>query len=117
MIAIQMVYDASEGGDTFEDGEKLVEETVGGTSDFYAAIGVVESKDTTDSRITISADKSRTYNYSKSKIYKLTTDEEVTNTLIENVYDGTEGIAASKVIIISKYTVEATAATVIYVIE
>ena len=116
IIAIQMIYDASEGtglnageNDYFKDEDG---------SDIFMRYGVVVSKDSVDKTVKIScAGSEKTYKTSSTKFYKISSNGEVTTTVVEDVNDGKDGRTPSTVIVVSKLSSDGAAATVIYVIE
>lgn len=119
VVAIEMVYDASEDAKLLLSGdEDYISESEGSGSDFAAMYGTIVSKDTTDSMITVNADKERIHKFNtNTKVFKLLLSGEVETSSMDEVYDGTGGMAASTVILITtSLSAEATAQT-IYVIE
>ena len=119
-VAIQLVYDSSE--DVMYDSEseetQYIKEDEGSGSDFIAMFGEVTNKDTTDSKVTVNADKERIHKFNNNtKVFKLMTNGGVEISSMEEVYDGSDGMDVSKVILIAtSVTSEATAQT-IYIIE
>jgi len=119
IVAAKMLYDSSEGNTTtFEDGTNFVEAEEGSGNNFFAAMGTVQSKEDEDKRIRVMAGSERNYKYSDStRIYKLDEEGNPYEITIEEVYDGTLGMASSTVIVISKTKTNDATAAVIYVIK
>lgn len=118
-IAIELLYDSSEDVMYDKDSEETQyikeDET---SSKLMVIFGTIISKDTTDSNIEINADSARTQKYgTNTKVFKLTSAGEVELSSMGDVHDGTEGIAASKVIVFVKSTSSTVAAQTIYIIE
>ena len=71
-----------------------------------------------DSRIEIDADKIRSQKFSSStKVFKLTTNGDVEVAAIEDVYDDSEGMDASKILMFVRSASTDVAAQTIYIIE
>jgi len=125
-VAIELLYDSSEdkmyttemNGNTPESVETQYIKDDETSSKLVAIFGTVISKDTTDSRIEVEADKARSQKYgTNTKVYKLTSAGEVETSSIDEVYDGTDGMDASKIIVFVKSTSTDVAAQTIYIIE
>ncbi len=116
IIAIQMIYDASEGeGLTAGENDYFEDET---GSDIYIRYGVVEGKDSKDNTIKISCNGSeKTYKTSSTKFFGNSSDGEITTTVVDEVNDGRDGRDASTVIVVSRSSSDNSSAAVIYVVE
>ena len=118
-VAIELLYDCSEDA-MYDDeaGETDYIKVDNSSSKLMVIFGEIISKDTTDSNIEINADSARTQKYgTNTKVFKLTSGGIVETSSMEEVYDGTEGMDASKVIVFVKSTSSAVAAQTIYIIE
>ena len=116
IIAIQMIYDASEGtGLNVGENGYFVDTDA---SDIYIRYGVVDSKDSVDNTVKIScAGSEKTYKTSSTKFFKTSSDGEVTTTVVDEVNDGKDGRDASTVIVVSRSASDGSLATVIYIFE
>jgi len=119
IVAIEMVYDASEKAMLTLAGDKdYISESEGTGSDFVAMYGQVVKKDTTDNKIEILADKSRTHKISSNTdFFKVESNGDVVTTVLDEVSDGTSGADASTVILITSSTSNEATAAVIYIVE
>ena len=122
VVAIEMLYDASADAKLSLSGNAAYVSATEGSTDFSAVYGTIKKKHTgtesADNKVEIDADKERIYKFSTStKVFKLLTSGEVETSSMDEVYDGTDGMTASTVILITpSVSAEATAQT-IYVIE
>ena len=126
VIAIEMVYDASAAGKLTEGA--LYSDTTG-DPDFRARYGEVVARYSDENTISVTTalkaegadtdaanNAARTYSTSSSKVLILTTSGDVETTTLDSIYDiSTE--TPSRVIVISRYDDEKTAATVIYIVK
>ncbi len=119
VVAIEMVYDASEDAKLLLSGdEDYISESEGSGSDFVAMYGQITNKDTIDSKVTVDADKERIHKFSTStKVFKLLTSGEVETSSMDEVYDGSDGMDASMVILITTSVSNEATAQTIYIIE
>ena len=122
VVAIEMLYDASADAKLSLSGNAAYVSATEGSTDFSAVYGTIKKKHTgtesADNKVEIDADKERIYKFSTStKVFKLLTSGEVETSSMDEVYDGTDGMTASTVILITpSVSAEATAQT-IYIIE
>jgi len=118
MIAIEMIYDASEGGELTAGDGFVYTDTEGSGSDFVARYGTVNAKDTTDNTIDILCDDvSKTYKNSSTKYYKLATNGDVLTSSIDEISVEGDGGDPSTIVLISGSISESASAAVIYIIE
>ncbi|MBQ8765082.1 MAG: hypothetical protein IJZ12_04090, partial [Clostridia bacterium] len=130
-VAIEMVYDKSEDvmyttkieqDIPVSKETQYISESEGSGADFIAVFGTIQKKRTgteaNDNKVEIVADKERIHKFNtNTKVFKLLTSGEVELSSMDEVYDGTDGMAASTVILITtSVSTEATAQT-IYIIE
>ena len=121
-VAIERIYKQGESGLSYttKNDEAYISKTEGSGSDFVAIMGTIINKDTTDSKLTVETgtSKERIHKFNNNtKVFKLSSAGEVELSSMDEVYDGTGGMAASTVILITtSLSAEATAQT-IYVIE
>lgn len=119
VVAIEMIYDASKYDKLLLSGdEDYIKESDGSDSDFVAMYGQIINKDTTDSKVTVNADKERIHKFStNTRVFKLLISDELEPSYMDEIYDGADGMEPSTVILITtSVTAEATAQT-IYIIE
>lgn len=121
-VDIERIYKQGESGLSYttKNDEAYISKTEGSGSDFVAIMGTIINKDTTDSKLTVETgtSKERIHKFNtNTKVFKLLLSGEVEISSMDEVYDGTGGMAASTVILITTSVgAEATAQT-IYVIE
>lgn len=121
-VDIERIYKQGESGLSYttKNDEAYISKTEGSGSDFVAIMGTIINKDTTDSKLTVETgtSKERIHKFNtNTKVFKLLTSGEVELSSMDEVYDGTDGMAASTVILITtSVSTEATAQT-IYIIE
>ena len=117
-VAIELFYDCSEDVMYDEDDESDFIRVDNTSSKLMVIFGEIISKDTTDSNIEIDADGGKTQKYgANTKVFRLTSSGDVELSSMEEVYDGTEGMDASKVLVFVKSTSSSVAAQMIYIIE
>ncbi len=122
VVAIEMLYDASADAKLSLSGNAAYVSATEGSTDFSAVYGTIKKKHTgtesADNKVEIDADKERIYKFNtNTKVFKLLTSGEVETSSMDEVYDGTDGMTASTVILITpSVSSEATAQT-IYIIE
>ena len=118
IIAIEMIYDASEEGKLLVNAEEDYFRNIEGTgADFVACYGSVNAKDETDKTIEVLSDKTRTYKTGSSKIFKLKANGDVITGVIDEISVEADGGEASNVVILTNNSTDNASATVIYIIE
>ena len=114
IIAIQMIYDASEGG-VLASGVKF--ERSKGSGDIVMRYGTAEGKGATDNTIDILCGEDiKTYKTSSTKFFKIS-DGELTTTVADDVKVPSTHEESSTVIVITTTTGDNASAKVIYIVE
>lgn len=122
VVAIEMVYDASEGGklsvsDKNADGT-VYTHTEGTGTDFLVRYGTANAKDSTDNTIDILCNgESKTHKTGSTKFFKLTSSGDVTTSVIDEISIESDGGEPSTIVLISGSKVDGSTAALIYIIE
>ena len=120
IIAIEMIYDASEEGKLLIDAEEdYFYNNEGSGSDFVVCIGTVNAKDETDKTLEVITDKTRTFKTGSTKFFKLASNGDVLTAMPEEITLESDGGEASTVIVTShSYNASDTvSAAMVYIIE